>query len=134
MNGKPVRMVLKPTRRKLCSILDCLHRKKRSVAMDDREFHDLVDQQFVRIEDRIDELDLDTDIDTAGDLLSITLENGTSVILSRQVANREIWVAARSGGFHLGFYEGRWFCETTGEDLDTLINRVFSEQAGAGLF
>lgn len=102
--------------------------------MEDRQFQELVDDEFVRIEDRIDELDLDADIDTAGDVLSITLENGTSIILSRQVANHEIWIAARSGGFHLGYDREKWICTTTGEDLDTLLNRVFSEQAGTSLF
>lgn len=104
------------------------------LAMDDSQFQELVDDEFVRIEDRIDELDLDADIDTAGDVLSITLENGTSIVLSRQVANHEIWVAAKSGGFHLGHDGDQWMCATTGEDLDTLINRVFTEQAGTNLF
>ncbi len=102
--------------------------------MDDSRFQELVDDEFVRIEDRIDELELDADIDTAGDVLTITVENGTSIILSRQIANHEIWVAARSGGFHLAREDERWFCASTGEDLDTLLNRVFSEQAGVTLF
>lgn len=102
--------------------------------MDDSQFQELVDDEFVRIEDRIDELELDADIDTAGDVLSITLETGGSIILSRQIANHEIWVAAKSGGFHLAWYGDRWWCATTNEDLDTLINRVFTEQAGTSLF
>ena len=102
--------------------------------MDDSQFQELVDEEFVRIEDRIDELELDADIDTAGDVLSITLETGGSIILSRQIANHEIWVAAKSGGFHLARDGDRWWCATTNEDLDTLINRVFTEQAGTSLF
>ncbi|MBO6557625.1 MAG: iron donor protein CyaY [Pseudomonadales bacterium] len=102
--------------------------------MDDSQFQELVDDEFVRIEDRIDELALDADIDTAGDVLSITLETGGSIILSRQIANHEIWVAAKSGGFHLARDGDRWWCATTNEDLDTLINRVFTEQAGTSLF
>ena len=102
--------------------------------MEDSQFQELVDDEFVRIEDRIDELELDADIDTAGDVLSITLETGGSIILSRQIANHEIWVAAKSGGFHLARDGDRWWCATTNEDLDTLINRVFTEQAGTSLF
>jgi len=104
------------------------------LAMEDSQFQELVDDEFVRIEDRIDELDLDADIDTGGDVLSITLENGTSIILSRQVANHEIWVAAKSGGFHLRYDGEKWMCATTGEDLDSLLNRVFTEQAGTSLY
>jgi CyaY protein len=44
------------------------------------------------------------------------------------VANHEVWVAAKSGGFHLRLRDGRWHCDTTDEDLMTLLNRVFHEQ------
>lgn len=102
--------------------------------MEDSQFQELVEEEFVRIEDQIDELEVDADIDTSGDVLTITLENGTSIILSRQVANHEIWVAAKSGGFHLAYDGNRWFCATTDEDLDTLMDRVFQEQAGVPLY
>ena len=96
--------------------------------MNEREFQELADVIFRRIEDRIDELELDIDIDSGGGILNCVCENGSSVILSRQVANFEIWVAAKSGGFHLRYRESDWFCDTTNESLAVLINRVFSEQ------
>lgn len=102
--------------------------------MDDSEFQELVDEEFVRIEDQADELDIDLDIDSSGGVLTFTLETGTSIILSRQVANHEIWVAAKSGGFHLKRTETGWYCDTTKEDLDVLLNRVFTEQSGTALF
>lgn len=102
--------------------------------MDDVEFQDTVDAVFERIEDQIDERELDVDIDSSGGVLTFTMNNGSSVILSRQIANHEIWVAARSGGFHLRFRDGDWFCETVNETLDQLLNRVFTEQAGETLF
>lgn len=100
----------------------------------DSEFQERVDGQFVRIEDRLDELELDVDIDSSGGILTFTLENDTSIILSRQVGNHEIWVAAKSGGFHLRLKDEIWHCDSTAEDLDTLLNRVFTEQAGLVLF
>ena len=69
--------------------------------MDEREFQDLVDDLFVEIEDRIDEQALDVDVDASGGVLAFTLPNGSSIILSRQIANLEVWVAAKSGGYHL---------------------------------
>jgi len=102
--------------------------------LDDSEFQEIVDEEFVRIEDRVDELELDVDIDASGGVLTFTLDGGSSVILSRQIANHEIWVAAKSGGFHLKRADGGWHCANTDESLDQLLNRVFTEQAGASLF
>ncbi len=102
--------------------------------MDDSEFQEIVDDEFVRIEDRVDELELDVDIDASGGVLAFTLDSGSSIILSRQVTNHEIWVAAKSGGFHLKRVDSEWFCQNTEESLEQLLNRVFSEQAGVTLF
>ena len=102
--------------------------------LDDSEFQEIVDDEFVRIEDRVDELDLDVDIDASGGVLAFELDSGSSIILSRQVANHEIWVAAKSGGFHLKRAGDGWCCDNTDESLEQLLNRVFMEQAGANLF
>ena len=102
--------------------------------MNDSEFQEIVDVEFVRIEDCVDELELDVDIDASGGVLAFTLESGSSVILSRQIANHEIWVAAKSGGFHLKRAGDGWRCDSTDETLEQLLNRVFMEQAGAMLF
>tara|TARA_B110000977_G_scaffold75684_1_gene102172 strand:+ start:13537 stop:13845 length:309 start_codon:yes stop_codon:yes gene_type:complete len=102
--------------------------------LDDSEFQEIVDDEFVRIEDRVDELELDVDIDASGGVLAFTLDSGSSIILSRQVTNHEIWVAAKSGGFHLKRVDSEWFCQNTEESLEQLLNRVFSEQAGVTLF
>jgi CyaY protein len=105
-----------------------LTRHEKTVVMNDVEFQDRVEKMFLVIEDRIDELELDIDIDSSGGILTMTCENGSSVILSRQIATHEIWVAAKSGGFHLKFDGADWNCGATHETLGILINRVFSEQ------
>jgi CyaY protein len=102
--------------------------------LNDSEFQEIVDDEFVRIEDRVDELELDVDVDASGGVLAFTLDSGSSIILSRQVANHEIWVAAKSGGFHLTRLGDGWLCENTGESLEELLKRVFMEQEGASLF
>ena len=102
--------------------------------MDDSEFQEIVDNEFVRIEDRVDELELDVDVDASGGVLTFTLDSGSSIILSRQIANHEIWIAAKSGGFHLKRVAGDWHCDNTNESLAQVLNRVFMAQAGASLF
>ncbi len=94
----------------------------------DSDFNDMVDDIVEQLEDELDELDTDLDIDSSGGLLRINFPNATSVILSRQIALHEIWVAAHSGGFHLSCVEGDWYCRTTKETLSELMGRVVSEQ------
>lgn len=95
--------------------------------MQDAEFHARVDELFNRLEDELDAQELDLDIDSSSGILTIGFPNGTSVIVSRQIAAHEVWVAARSGGFHLSRGEN-WFCKVTGEDLASLLSRVLTEQ------
>lgn len=102
--------------------------------MDDSSFQEIVDEVFLEIEDKVDELNDDIDVDSSGGVLTLTFPNGTSVILSRQISSHEIWIAAKSGGFHLAFDEQVWSCASTGEDLKSLLDRVFVEQGSSSPF
>ena len=44
--------------------------------------------------------------------------------------NRELWVAARRGGFHFRRDGDRWVDTRTGEELGMSLARVLKEQAG----
>ncbi|MGI9323474.1 MAG: iron donor protein CyaY [Pseudomonadales bacterium] len=107
--------------------------------MEEAAWHKLIDELFAQVEDAIDELELDLDVESAGGILTLRFEGGSAdgsksgsvVILSRQPAARELWVAARSGGFHLRQTDDGWHCGATGEDLPALLNRVVSEQLGS---
>ena len=101
--------------------------------MDDTEYFDLVEEIFNNIEDQVDELDFDLDIDVSGGILTIVFPDSSSVVLSKQVATHEIWVAAKSGGFHLQKQSDSWICSTTGENLAEMLSRVFTEQLGVDI-
>ena len=96
--------------------------------MQDREYDEIVENLFISIEDEIDELDVDVDVDSTAGMLTLEFPDGSSVVLSRQIANHEVWVAAKSGGFHLSYDGGGWLCGTTSEAIGELLNRVFTEQ------
>lgn len=75
---------------------------------------------------------LDIDYESAGGVLLLTIEvENSKVIISRQPAMLQIWLAARSGGFYLNYHDQTWRCATTAETFETLLNRVCREQ-GAG--
>jgi CyaY protein len=102
--------------------------------MNESEFNQAADTTLLAIEEAVeaamDTMDGDVDFETSAGILTLTFDNGSKVIINRQVATREIWVAARSGGFHCGQKNDGWFCNTTGETLSALVSRVCSEQSG----
>nr|WP_275073030.1 iron donor protein CyaY [Pseudomonas aeruginosa] len=78
--------------------------------MNEARFHDLVDALQQQVEDAFDDSDLDLDLENAGGVLTVRFENGSQLILSRQAPLRQLWVAAKSGGFHFDYDEasGSW--------------------------
>ncbi|MCY1449237.1 Iron-sulfur cluster assembly protein CyaY [compost metagenome] len=105
------------------------------MSLSEARFHDLVDAAQEQVEDAFDDSDLDIDLENSAGVLTVRFENGSQVILSRQEPLRQLWVAARSGGFHFDFDEasGRWICDSSDEPLGELLTRVTREQAGEDL-
>lgn len=94
------------------------------------EFSQKVDDTLSAIEDALDISDAELDWDFAGGILTIECENGSQVIINRQTPTQQIWVAARSGGFHFDYHadEGCW--KQDGLELFALLNKSLSEQSG----
>jgi CyaY protein len=97
--------------------------------MTESEFHRAVDAVLARIEAGV-EAHEDLDVDLESGILTVTCPDASRVIVNRQAANREIWVAARSGGFHFAFRDGRWLDTRSGEELFASLARCVESQAG----
>lgn len=84
------------------------------------------------LDDAQDDSDADLDIDWSlvDGILTIDCGTGGKLIVNRHVPNREIWVAARSGGFHFRDRGGRFVDTRSGEALDASLSRLLREQAG----
>ena len=99
--------------------------------MDESVFVSRAGKELAHIEDALEACGADIDIEPQpGGILALTFEDDTQIIINRHVAAREIWVAARSGGFHFKPVESGWCDTRSGEDLYVLLSRVVSEQAG----
>ncbi len=98
--------------------------------MQDAEFHEIVDDIVMTLEDELESYPEDLDLENSSGVLTIGFPNGSTIVVSRQIATHEIWVAAKSGGFHLKLVAGDWMCATTSENLSQLVSRVISEQLG----
>ena len=74
--------------------------------------------------------DADVDWSLVDGILEIACEDGGKVIVNRHAPNRELWVAARSGGFHFRAQDGRWRDTRGGQELGEALARILREQAG----
>lgn len=101
--------------------------------MTESEFDDLAEATLASIEAQVEDADGDLDFDMSAGILTLIAPNGTRIIINRQPATREIWVAAKSGGYHCGRQGDVWFCNTTGETLQALLGRVIAEQGGGDI-
>jgi CyaY protein len=100
--------------------------------MNESDFHRAVDAVLARVESAVEASDtLDSDLE--GGILTVTCADGTRVIVNRQTPNREIWVAARSGGFHFTFRDGAWRDTRSGDELFASLARVIASQSGESI-
>jgi CyaY protein len=97
--------------------------------MRESEFHERVDALLLQLQTQLDDADADIDSELTNGILTLSFENGTKIIVNRQTPNREVWVAAKSGGFHFRFNQSGWSDTRTGDSLARLLSRVISEQA-----
>ena len=98
--------------------------------MTESEFNQLIDDILMQIEDALDELDNDIDYESSAGILTIIMENKSQIIINRQVAAMQLWLAAKSGGFHFNYDEAKgWYDDRSGELFQTALNRCLTEQS-----
>ena len=101
--------------------------------MDESEFYDLADDTMLAIEDAVEDCGVDIDIENVGGILTLVFENETQIIINRQTPTRQIWVASKSGGYHLDYDQAREVWEQNGIELFSLLSRECIEQAGTAI-
>ena len=86
--------------------------------MKDSEFIALADTAFEAIEAMLEtaSVDLDFALVSSG-VLEIEFEDGAKIIVNRHGAAQEIWLAARSGGFHFRWDGEIWRDTRNGGEL-----------------
>ena len=100
--------------------------------MNESDFHRAVEAVLARIESAAEALD-SLDVELEAGILTLTCADGTRIIVNRQTPNREIWVAARSGGFHFRHEGGEWRDTRSGEELFASLARIVTAQSGETL-
>ncbi len=100
--------------------------------MNESEFNELADDTLLSIEEAIDNCGADIDYDNAAGILTLEFANGSQIIINKQTPLTQIWVAAKSGGFHFDYDNENetWHLEGKEEELFACLSRYCSEQAG----
>jgi CyaY protein len=98
--------------------------------MTETEFNQAVDAIFLNIEAALDACDTDIDTETSAGILTLEFDNGSKIILNRQGPTQEIWVAAKSGGYHYRLQNGAWRNTRDGSELLASLSTYISQQAG----
>jgi CyaY protein len=99
--------------------------------MNDNEFNALADAALQAIEAGLERSGADLDFEMVNDqVLQIEFADGGKIIVNRHDAMHEIWVAARSGGFHYRWNGQRWQDTRNDGELMAALSTLVSEQAG----
>ncbi len=98
------------------------------------QFNEIADTLFEQIVDAIDTTDAADDIELNQGVLEITCVEASlgksKIIINRHAPTQEIWVAAKSGGYHFKGADGTWIDTRSGEALLDAVSRVLFEQSG----
>ena len=99
--------------------------------MDEREFGQRADEALQRIEAVLEAAALDADVELKeGGVLAIEFADGSRMVINRHGAARELWVAARAGGFHFRWDGAAWRDTRDGTELFAALSKLVSAQSG----
>lgn len=100
--------------------------------MNDAEFDAASGAALSSLERAFEAAAPDADVLLKGEgVLEIEFPDGSKMIINRHGAAKEIWVAARSGGFHFRHDGTRWRDTRDGTELFASVSRLAAAQYGA---
>jgi CyaY protein len=107
------------------------------IVLTDAQFLDRAEQLLKSLEaacDRLnDETDADIDNQRVGGMITLTFPNASQIIINLQKPLHEVWLAAKSGGYHFRF-DGTGWQDSKGQgDFLRLLTRCANEQSGLAL-
>ena len=81
----------------------------------------------------LDEDVVDIDTQRTGGLLELSFADGSKIVVNTQPPLHEVWLAARAGGYHYKWVQGRWLDTRDGSEFLAALSRHASAQAGKAL-
>jgi CyaY protein len=95
------------------------------------ELGGVIDATLSDLTRRLDALDRD-DLDTeqSDGKVVVEFEDGTKIIVSRQGATGQIWLAEPNGGWHFDYRTDKWICDKRGVELFENLSSLISDRVG----
>ena len=94
------------------------------------EFDSLADAMLERIARAVEESGADCECEPKGSgVLDLEFADGSRIVVNRHSAARQIWVAARSGGYHFRWDGSDWVDTREGGELLAALSKLVSEQS-----
>ena len=98
--------------------------------MTESEFEVLAGAALTALESAFEAAVPDADVQAKGTgLLEIEFDDGSKMVINQHAAAREIWVAARSGGFHFRHDGSTWRDTRNGTELFAAVSALASLQS-----
>lgn len=105
--------------------------------MTDLEYLDKAEALLKAVEAACDHIndtqDVDLDNQRVGGMITLTFANKSQVIINLQKPLQEVWMAAKSGGYHYRWQDGAWRNTKGQGEFFADLSRDASEQSGAPL-
>lgn len=99
--------------------------------MTESEFETLAGSALAALEHALERAAPDADVQTKGSgVLEVELEDGSKIVINRHGAAREIWVAAKAGGFHFRYDGTSWRDTRDGTELFAALSKLVSQPGG----
>ena len=99
------------------------------IELNEAEFNQAASATLAHIEQALEAADLDFETPADG-IIEVEFDDGSKIIINRHGVAREIWVAARSGGFHFKPQDGGWVDTKSGEQLYAKLTALVALQGG----
>ncbi|OOS00261.1 iron donor protein CyaY [Haemophilus paracuniculus] len=97
------------------------------------EFHQQIENVWQAIEEQIDEQGYDIDCEVQGAVMTLTFEDDSQIVINKQEAMLELWLASKLGGFHFAYKDGQWQT-AEGRSFWTHLNEAFARHGETANF
>lgn len=105
--------------------------------MTDLEYLDRAEALLATVEaecDRINEAgEADIDNQRVGGMVTLAFADQSQIVINLQKPLLEVWLAARSGGYHYRWQDGQWLDTKSGEEFFARLSESASQHARATL-
>jgi CyaY protein len=104
------------------------------MVMKPSEFERVADAMLERIARVVEESGAECDCEPKGaGVLELEFADGSRIVVNRHSAAQQIWVAAKSGGFHFRLEGSAWTDTRDRRELLSVLSELITQQSGSAV-